>query len=137
MTTSTCIRPYGRGVIITSIQNDKEVEEEKMPIWVVPIEHKVKFDLSYEKENDFLRVLHSNEGYRIVRELKNSKANGIINTFLENYRSKIGKGKSLEKFVDNVIKEPLKGENLVRFVTMGLTKKNIFDAFVKEGLIKI
>lgn len=98
-----------------------------------------EFYVSYKQERQFIRALKSIEGQAILNKLKNDKSNVIINNFVENVKKDIPKkeGRSkLIEFFDEIIKEPLQGTNKLRGTSIGLTKIEIYNAFVTAGLIK-
>lgn len=137
MNTVASIRTFGAGVIITSVEDDKQIKEEKYPTWNFDSTSPIRFRLTYDQEKLFAEILHSNKGKEILSNLKNSKTNEIINSYLEDYRKKISRDKSLDGFITKVICEPLVGRNRVSLTTVGLTKREIWSAFVENGLTNI
>lgn len=98
-------------------------------------------ELSKKQEKEFVRALNSPEGKKILRELKDSKTDEIINQYIDIQQREIGvydkkPGQSkLSNFLKEMKKVPLQGSGYVDFVTIGLSKRQIYEALKEYGLI--
>lgn len=100
------------------------------------------------QDDIYSEILNSKQGREILNNLKNEKTNEIINENLKligesiynPHKSDHGKSSNLKKFIDDIIKCPLEGRsqhtnNMISFKSLGLTKKQIWQRFVFEGLV--
>lgn len=97
---------------------------------------KPRFRLSARQHHLFEKAISSDSGIEALHDMKNEKANQLINSFLEGYKRGVKEGYLL-CFVNGVIEHPLIGRNHVNFATIGLTKKEMFDYFVEKEIIKL
>lgn len=100
-------------------------------------------ELSKRQEKEFVRALGSPEGKKILRELKDSKTDEIINQFIDIQRKEIGiydnkPGESkLSNFLKEMMRTPLQGTGYIDFVTIGLSKRQIYEALKEHKLIHL
>lgn len=97
---------------------------------------KSRFRLSAKQNYAFVRALFSGAGREALHDMKNDRANKLINRFLEGYKKGVKEG-HLFSFVNGIIERPLIGRNHIEFSTIGITKKEMFDYFVEKGIIKL
>ena len=115
-----------------------------------------RFMLTRAQNKLFIEALKTREGRELLQKLKNEKTNIIINEFLDGEKRKIDSyHKSMSEpaqesremstathrprlttFIEKVISEPLTGRNFVNETTLGLSKKQIWDALISNGIIK-
>jgi hypothetical protein len=134
---------YDGSITITRIIDDEKTVHERLPKtrkkWdmseiFLPLK---RFKLDIKENVAFTKALYSSEGRKILQRMKNEATNKIINQFLTGYSKRLPDGKLLKSFTEEIIKEPLVGVNMLSNISIGVTKKQIFDEFVKSGLIKI
>ena len=115
---------------ITPVENDPEL---------IKRERRTMF-LNRNQLYKLVSAMKTEEGRRILNNLKNSKSNEIINIYLEDFKKELPEKKGFNKFksfIESIIKQPLLGQNLVREVTIGLTQSEIYAALVDAGLIQL
>lgn len=88
---------------------------------------KKRFRLSDADQIEYVRALGTKEGRMLLNRLKNGKTDGIINSFFGIFKQK--------PTIKELMKVKLVGRNHIEGVTIGLTKKEIWDALVEEGLV--
>lgn len=129
-------------ILVTTIVDDSKVIKEKLsnppPKWdmstiPVPIG---RFTLGLKQNISFTKALFSKEGKSILQRMKTENAESIIHTFLLGYKKKMPINRSLTNFVDQILNEPLKGVILIKNQILGITKKQMYEEFVKQGIIK-
>lgn len=142
MNTSACVefRPLSGRMNITTTIDDKIEVKVNIPIWDMNKIPAVKdrLQLSDKEQNAFNEALSSSKGRSILKDMKLSKANEIMNTFLVGCKkAEVVSTKPLNKFVDEVIQQPLLCASYLNQNFITITKVDLYDAFTKAGLIKI
>lgn len=148
MTDVALIRHTGDSTKITFLTEDGDryykTAEEELPKWKMSeIElDKVKTSdrLSNSQYEQYLKAIHTNRGRKLIKQLKNIKANGIINTFLKAEYVRIShsvksKPKFIIKFIEGLIETELTGKNPGIQKIVSISKREIYDHFVKNKLI--
>lgn len=135
-------------VLIEELKDDVKIQVRFFEKWDMSIMQPIKSrpQLSKEQNDLLISVLQTNEGKRLLNNLKNSKSNLIINQFLGNIKKEIpehhkdskgivtGKTK-LYSFFESMINEPLIGINHTKEKSVGLTKWEIWQECLKQKLI--
>lgn len=100
---------------------------------------KQRFRLSPKQHFLYTIALFSDAGKEVIQRMKNERGNHIINSFLHVCKEGIPQKpkNSLLNFVEEIIDEPLVGDNQLRTISIGITKKEIFEEFVKQGIITL
>lgn len=127
----------GGRVIVNVIEDDKQQRTEFVTYYdmneiSIP---KDRFQLTDKQNNQFEQILNSQYGQQILNRLKNAKTERLVNVFLSYYKKRIKKSSKMEAFIEEIISEPLAGKNSLSFATVGITKEQIWNAFVENKLI--
>lgn len=128
-------------LIVNVVENDTQVKTRFATFYdMKEIEIPRNFQVPVENERNFVEALYTNQGRQLINRLKNQRVETLVNSFLSYYSKRINCPKTgkhlLGDFVDGIRREPLTGRNRMSFVTIGITKKQIFEALINEGLIK-
>lgn len=103
------------------------------------------WSLTKKQQAQFEGALRTFRGARLQNDLLNKKTDKILNEFLElekasikpdKYKELQGDRQKLKEFVKQVQETPLAGINRVKPKIVGLTKKEMWEAMVKEGIVK-
>lgn len=148
-----CNEPDGRTklVLLDAIKNNVQ-ETHFLEKWDMKLVNPIRTrpQLTPFQNNLLKEVMQSRQGHALLNKLKNGKGDTIINKFIKNIvdelpttfkdhtekEQKIIKcGSTLKNFLEAMIEEPLIGDNGIKNVSIGLTKFQIWDAFVANGLI--
>lgn len=139
--------PDGNIKIITEDENNK-VTIAYSPKWNLKLLKPISshFSLSPQQNELFSKAIRSRRGMKILDDLKNRKLDVIINEFLEVCQKRVfthekaGYGNHWSKvreLLEQIKKETLDGKNGLQNYSMGLSKKQIWNAFLQKGLIKL
>lgn len=122
---------------------------EYLPMWDMSSINtpKKRFSFTENQQKKYAEILESNEGKRILNELKNKKTDGIINDYARILQSelpiiktesktKLKYRSAFSQFLTDLINTPIEGNNLFSYNSIGLTKKEIWEAFENAGLTK-
>jgi hypothetical protein len=115
----------------------------KLPVFdmstLKPIENKHSLDA--DQERSFKEALNTREGKQLLTQLRNEKANIKVNAFFLSLDKLVIKEKTTKRanYFKNVFKiiieEPMNHVVGINNLTIGLTKREIYKAFVNAGLI--
>lgn len=103
---------------------------------------KRKFRLSDEDYSLFIQAIKTKEGFEAINDLKNKKANKLINFYLRTNceliktdpnKKKEGHKQGLIEFCKRIAIQPLVGKN--RLTSISVSKKEIWDELVKRKII--
>ena len=136
MTTALIRHKEGKvKLIISEEHNGKEKIIEKTTLKLYDMSEITPLERDFDNDK-FIKILHTREGQDALFELRNEKANSVINEYAtmqkENLKTKVnGKENKIVKFINEIIKTPIDAP-----VNFGVTKKQIWNYFIKKGLNK-
>lgn len=97
------------------------------------------FKLTPEQNTKFVDALYTRKGKKVLNDLKNGKADRIINDFMSQqgklWKLTAGEVEPPDNFVELIKNEPLVGKNHAPRTEVGVSKQEMWEAFVKAGLI--
>lgn len=102
------------------------------------------FKLTTIQERQFKDILFSKKGKKILNELKNKKTEKIINAYIESeqvliksdpIKERSGHSQPLKDFLESVKATPLVGKNCLRRVVVGVSRKEMWEEFIRQGLV--
>lgn len=113
----------------------------------IPPERNV-FRIPENREEEFLKVLKSEEGKKVINDLKNRKTDEVINLYLkkeeqtcldciEKDQTLLRKSnKSYLGLIRSMIPEALVGDNQLSQQKLHITREDIYREFISKGLLK-
>lgn len=135
--------------VVEEFNNSTKRFYEYLPIWDMNLIDlpKKRFSLNDNQQKIYARILESREGKYILNKLKNKKTDSIIDDYAKILQSELppidehNKAKkkyrsAFNQFLAELIDVPIEGNNLFAYSSIGLTKKEIWDAFENAGLTK-
>lgn len=133
-------RPLSGAMRIVSTLDDKIEVRSKVPIYDMSrIDvQKSKFHLTNKQQYVFNKVLKSPQGKLILKEMRSIKVQELISTFVEGYKKEVGVSphRILPNFIDDVQKEPLSYNCYLNHNIITISKADLYNQFIKQGLIK-
>ncbi len=157
MTDVALIRSTNTGIRYTRLAQTrdgsfKRIEQDEVKMWdmkhIIPDNN--HFRIPTQQYSKWLKVLASKEGKEIVNNLKNKRANEIVNEMILREGGSIIhllKDKNKNDLVKNapkltypnilkdMLSEPLIGNNQLPHHTLHITHEDIFNEFINEGLL--
>lgn len=139
---TTVIQPDGSVAIVT-LRNDGSIGGIIIPKHT-PVKRERAFKLSEAQLELLDKAIDTPRGKKLLNHLKNVKTDSIINEFTKETLSPLSPQpdkeherckKNYNSFLKSFIETPLEGWNHKKSSSIGLTIKQIWDAFVSEGLI--